>query len=448
MKRVEGFSKAKLLLTRRDSLESFSASPEIAARIRLTFGEDLSPQEVVRRIISDVRNRGDKSLFDYAKEIDGVELDSLEVHRGEISAAYAMVDDELVAALKLSAKRIRDFHLACECSSGIECLGECLWRRVQPLDRVGIYVPGGTAAYPSTALMTAIPAQVAGVEEVVMVSPPGRNGSVAAPVLVAADIVGVQHVFKVGGAQAIAALAYGTESVPRVDKICGPGNIFVTLAKKMVYGSVAIDGLEGPSEIVIVADETANPTLCAADLLAQAEHDPLASVVMITTSSGLADRVEAEIRLQLPVLERRSVISQAIDKGMIALVHDLDEAIELVNLFAPEHVSLMVSSASSLVPKIRHAGCIFVGEDSPVVLGDYVDGPSHVLPTGGSARFNSPLGVGDFLKSSNIAALDRATMQELARAAIAIARAEGLGAHAQAIEKRLSGGQAEVNERG
>ncbi len=448
MKRVEGFSKARLLLDRRDSLESFKASPEIAARIRLTFGEDLSPQEVVRRIISDVRKRGDKSLFDYAKEIDGVELDSLEVHRGEISAAYAMVDDELVAALKLSAKRIRDFHLACECRSGIECLSECLWIRVQPLDRVGIYVPGGTAAYPSTALMTAIPAQVAGVGEVVMVSPPGRNGSVAAPVLVAADIAGVQRVFKVGGAQAIAALAFGTESVPRVDKICGPGNIFVTLAKKMVYGSVAIDGLEGPSEIVIVADETASPTLCAADLLAQAEHDPLASVVMVTTSSGLADRVEAEIRLQLPVLERRSVISQAIDKGMIALVHDLDEAIELVNIFAPEHVSLMVSGASALVPRIRHAGCVFVGEDSPVVLGDYVDGPSHVLPTGGSARFNSPLGVGDFLKSSNIAALDRATMNELARAAIAIARAEGLGAHAQAIEKRLSGGQAEVNKRG
>jgi len=448
VKRVEGFSKARLLLARRDSLESFKASPEIAARIRLTFGEDLSPQEVVTRIISDVRKRGDKSLFDYAKEIDGVELDSLEVHRGEISSSYAMVDDELVAALKLSAKRIRDFHLACECRSGIECLSECLWRRVQPLDRVGIYVPGGTAAYPSTALMTAIPAQVAGVGEVVMVSPPGRNGSVAASVLVAADIAGVQRVFKVGGAQAIAALAFGTESVPRVDKICGPGNIFVTLAKKMVYGSVAIDGLEGPSEIVIVADETASPTLCAADLLAQAEHDPLASVVMVTTSSGLADRVEAEIRLQLPVLERRSVISQAIDKGMIALVHDLDEAIELVNIFAPEHVSLMVSGASALVPRIRHAGCVFVGEDSPVVLGDYVDGPSHVLPTGGSARFNSPLGVGDFLKSSNIAALDRATMQELARAAIAIARAEGLGAHAQAIEKRLSGGQAEVNERG
>ncbi len=447
MRRVEGFGQARLLLARRDPLEFFSTSPELAVRMRLAFGEELSLQEAVTRIIGDVRNRGDESLFDYTKKLDGVELDSLEIRKQEISAAYAMVDDELVSALRLSAERVRDFHVACKCRSGVECLSECLWRRVQPLDRVGIYVPGGTAAYPSTVLMTAIPARVAGVADLVMVSPPGKNGSVPAPSLVAADIAGVQRVFKVGGAQAIAALAYGTESVPRVDKICGPGNLFVTLAKKMVYGSVAIDGLEGPSEIVIVADGTANPALCAADLLAQAEHDPLASVVMITTSPELAERVETEIGIQLPGLARRSVIDEAIGRGILALVHDIGEAIELVNLFAPEHVSLMVPNASSLVPMIRHAGCIFVGEDSPVVLGDYVDGPSHVLPTGGSARFSSPLGVEDFLKSSNIAALDRATMQDLAQAAISIARAEGLSAHARAVEKRLSGGQAEISER-
>ena len=447
MRRVEGFSRARSLLAREDALESLCASPELAARIRLTFGEELSAQEVVGRIVGDVRKRGDKSLFDYAKKLDGVDLDSLEVSKGEILAAYDTVGDELVSALRLSAKRIRDFHVACKVRSGIVFPSEFLGRKVAPLDRVGIYVPGGTAAYPSTVLMTAIPAQVAGVEEVIMVSPASRNASVAAPSLVAADVAGVQRVFKVGGAQAIAALAFGTESVPRVDKVCGPGNVFVTLAKKMVYGSVAIDGLEGPSEIVIVADETANPAFCAADLMAQAEHDPLASVVLITTSSGLADRVEAEIGAQLAGLERRSVISEVVGKGIIALVDDVDEAIELVNIFAPEHVSLMVSEASALVPRIRHAGCIFVGEDSPVVLGDYVDGPSHVLPTGGSARFSSPLGVGDFLKSSNIAALDRAMMRELGQAAIVIAKAEGLGAHAQAIEMRLSLGQEEANER-
>jgi histidinol dehydrogenase len=447
VRRVEGFSKARPLLVRENSLESLCASPELAARIRLTFGEELSPQEVVGRIVGDVRNRGDKSLFDYVKKLDGVDLGSLEVSKREISAAYDAVDDELISALRLSARRIRNFHVACKGKSGIVFLSEFLGKKVGPLDRVGIYVPGGTAAYPSTVLMTAIPARVAGVEEIIMVSPAGRNGSVAAPSLVAADIAGVQRVFKIGGAQAIAALAFGTESVPRVDKVCGPGNVFVTLAKRMVYGSVAIDGLEGPSEIVIVADETANPAFCAADLLAQAEHDPLASVVMITTSSGLADRVEAEIGAQLAGLERRSVISEVVGKGIIALVDDVGEAIELVNIFAPEHVSLMVSGASALVPRIRHAGCIFVGDDSPVVLGDYVDGPSHVLPTGGSARFSSPLGVGDFLKSSNIAALDRATMRELAQAAIVIARAEGLSAHARAIEMRLSGGQTEANER-
>lgn len=437
MIRVEGFDKAKQLLTRKDFLESFAASPRLATQIKHIFGEELSPQEVVGRIISDVRNQGDEALFRYTSKLDDVKLDSLKVSRQELSAAYGMVDNKLVSALRLAAKRIRDFHLACGYERGTVFVSPFLRRKVQPVDKVGLYVPGGTAAYPSTVLMTAIPAKVAGVREIIMVSPPGRNGSIPAPTLVAADVAKVNHVFKVGGAQAIAALAFGTESIPKVDKICGPGNIFVTLAKRMVYGTVGIDGLEGPSEIVIIADEIANPVLCAADLLAQAEHDPLASAIMITNSPDLANQVDKEIEAQLAELKRRPIATEAINRGVIVLVNSIDEAIELVNLYAPEHLSLMVSDASSLTSRIDNAGCIFVGEDSPVVLGDYVAGPSHVLPTGGSGRFSSPLGVEDFLKATNIVGLDKATMQELSQAAITMAKAEGLDAHAQAIERRI-----------
>jgi histidinol dehydrogenase len=278
---------------------------------------------------------------------------------------------------------------------------------------------------------------VAGVGEIIMVSPPGKDGKIPASTLVAAYIAKVNRIFKLGGAQAIAALAFGTESIPRVDKICGPGNIFVTLAKKMVYGTVDIDGLKGPSEVVIVADEKANPAFCAADLLAQAEHDPLASVILITTSADLADQVDKEIEIQLRKLKRRSTARTAIDRGMLVLVDDMAQAVELVNLFAPEHLSIMAADASALVPKIHNVGCIFVGKNSPVVLGDYVAGPSHVLPTGGSARFGSPLGVADFLKVTNIIALDKPAMRKLSQAAVVIAKAEGLDAHAQAIERRL-----------
>jgi histidinol dehydrogenase len=436
VKRVKGFKKAKQLLTRENFWESFTTPPRLRAQIKHVFGEELAVQEVVDRIIGEVRDKGDKALFDYTKKLDGVRLDSLEVDRREVAAAHNIIDLELVLALEFAAKRIRDFHVACGHKAGLIPIDKHLKQQIQPLQRVGLYVPGGTAAYPSTVLMMAIPAKVAGVGEIIMVSPPAKDGRVPASTLVAADIAKVNRIFKIGGAQAIAALAYGTASVPRVDKICGPGNIFVTLAKKMVYGAVDIDGLEGPSEIVIVADEKANPALCAADLLAQAEHDPLASVILITTSADLADRVDQEIEIQLGKLKRRSTARTAIDNGMIVLVDDMAQAVELVNLFAPEHLSIMTSDASALIPKIRNAGCIFVGEDSPVVLGDYVAGPSHVLPTGGSARFGSPLGVADFLKVSNIIALDKPAIRELSQAAVVIAKAEGLDAHARAIERR------------
>jgi histidinol dehydrogenase len=437
MKRVEGFDKARQLLTRENFWESFTTPPGLTAQIKQAFGEELSVQDVVDRIIGEVRGKGDKALLDYTEKLDGVRLDSLEVNRQEVVAAYEMIDKKLVSALKFADRRIRDFHRACKHKTGLIPIDKHLKQQVLPLQRVGLYVPGGTAAYPSTVLMMAIPAKVAGVGEIIMVSPPAKDGRIPAPTLVAADIAKIDRIFRIGGAQAIGALAFGTESIPRVDKICGPGNIFVTLAKKMVYGTVDLDGLEGPSEVVIVADEKADPTFCAADLLAQAEHDPLASVILITTSADLADRVDKEIELQLGKLNRRSIAGTAIDAGVLVLVDDISQAVELVNLFAPEHLSLMTSDASALVPKIRNAGCIFIGKNSPVVLGDYVAGPSHVLPTGGSARFGSPLGIMDFLKVSNVIALDEPAMRELSQAAMVIAEAEGLHAHAQAIEKRL-----------
>jgi histidinol dehydrogenase len=437
MERIEGFDKARQLLTRENFWESFTTPPGLTAQIKQAFGEELSVQDVVDRIIGEVRGKGDKALLDYTEKLDGVRLDSLEVNRQEVVAAYEMIDKKLVSALKFADRRIRDFHRACKHKTGLIPIDKHLKQQVLPLQRVGLYVPGGTAAYPSTVLMMAIPAKVAGVGEIIMVSPPAKDGRIPAPTLVAADIAKIDRIFRIGGAQAIGALAFGTESIPRVDKICGPGNIFVTLAKKMVYGTVDLDGLEGPSEVVIVADEKADPTFCAADLLAQAEHDPLASVILITTSADLADRVDKEIELQLGKLNRRSIAGTAIDAGVLVLVDDISQAVELVNLFAPEHLSLMTSDASALVPKIRNAGCIFIGKNSPVVLGDYVAGPSHVLPTGGSARFGSPLGIMDFLKVSNVIALDEPAMRELSQAAMVIAEAEGLHAHAQAIEKRL-----------
>ena len=435
IKTIKGFHKAKQLLTRGVTFEFPLTLSESVAK---TTKEALTPEQIVSHIIAEVKGEGDKALLSYTKQLDGAELTSLEVTRSEISAAYDKVDKKLISALKLAANRIEEFHSACKQKSGASFLRHGVGRQVHPLDRVGIYVPGGTAAYPSTVLMTAIPARVAGVQEIIVVTPPQKDGAIPAPTLVAADIARVNRLFKIGGAQAIAALAFGTESVPKVDKICGPGNVFVVTAKRMVYGMVDIDGLQGPSEIIIVADDTANASFCAADLIAQAEHDPLASTILITTSPELAKNIDNEIKTQLAKLERQTIAAEAMNsRGMIVLVDNLDEAIELVNIYAPEHLSLMVRNASIYIQKIRNAGCIFIGDSSPVVLGDYIAGPSHVLPTGGSARFSSPLGVEDFLKVVNIVALDQAEMKKLGQSAIDIAEAEGLKGHAQAIKKRL-----------
>ncbi len=437
MEIIEGFQSAKSVLTRQAAAEFYPVSPGLRQRLKELFGTD-DPELAVRQIINEVRNRGDVALFDYTLKIDGIKLTSLEVSKEQIASAYREVDSELVLALKLAAERIRSFHSLQKESiwSGVTKPGS--GQLIRPLERIGIYVPGGTACYPSTVLMTAIPAKVAAVNEIILVTPPGLNGAVPPPTLVAADIAGVTRIFSVGGAQAIAALAFGTKSIPKVDKICGPGNIFVVLAKKMVYGVVGIDGLQGPSEVLIIADETANPRYCAADLLAQAEHDPLASAILIVTSPRLADEVNQEIGQQLKDLPRQAIAMESLEsRWKIVVVNDVDEAIELANLYAPEHLCLMVDRATSYIDKVSNAGCIFIGGNSTVVLGDYVAGPSHVLPTGGTARFSSPLSIGDFIKFINLVALDEADLKQLGQAAVTMARAEGFEAHARAVEKRL-----------
>jgi len=437
LKIIEGFQSAKPVLSRQAPTEFYPVSPRLRQRIKEVFGTD-DPEQAVRQIINEVRSRGDAALFDLTLKIDGIELTSLEISKQQITSAYQEVDSELVSALKLAAERIRSFHLSQK---------DALWRGItrqgsgqliRPLERIGIYVPGGTACYPSTVLMTAIPPRVAGVNEVILVTPPRVNGAIPSPTLVAADMAEVDRIFCVGGAQAIAALAFGTESIPRVDKICGPGNIFVVLAKKLVYGVVDIDGLQGPSEVLIIADETAKPEYCAADLLAQAEHDPLASAILITSSRWLADEVSREVEQQLEGLPRQAIAAESLkNRGIIVVVASVDEAIELANLYAPEHLCLVVDRAASYIDKVSNAGCIFVGENSTVVLGDYVAGPSHVLPTGGTARFGSPLNITDFIKFINLVTIDEASLKPLGRAASIIARAEGFEAHARAVEKRL-----------
>ncbi len=418
MKIIEGFGLAKEVLSRRTSAEF--------------YGSDLEMK--VRQIIDEVRKRGDGALFDYTEQFDGVRLTSLEVGKEQIKSAYQQVDEELLSALKLAAERIGSFHQKQKDSLAKGGAGQL----IRSLERVGVYAPGGTASYPSTVLMTVIPAKVAGVKEVILVTPPSKQGGVSPLTLVAADIVGVDRIFSVGGAQAIAALAFGTESIHRVDKVCGPGNIYVVLAKKLVYGVVGIDGLPGPSEVVIIADETANPAYCAVDLLAQAEHDPLASAVFITTSKRLAEAVEQEIEKQLKDLERQAIAAESLQKqGLIAVVASLDEAIELANLYAPEHLCLMIKGADAYVERVTNAGCIVIGESATVVLGDYVFGPSHVLPTGATARFGSPLSILDFVKLTSLIKVDKASLKKLGKAAATIARAEGLEAHARAVERRL-----------
>ena len=435
---IKGAEIARKTILQRSLTASYTATPVMQERINKLFGEKLNLEEAVARIVTDVKEKGDDALFDYGQRIDNVKLVCLEVSREEIDVACNSLDKGIYAALNLAAERINSFHHSCLKYSVRSFNENGLGQVVRPLTRVGVYVPGGTANYPSTVLMTALPAKVAGVEDVIIVTPPSKDGTISTIVLAAARIAGIERIFKIGGAQAVAALAFGTASVPRVDKICGPGNVFVTLAKKMLYGVVGIDGLYGPTETVIIADEEADPVFCAADLLAQAEHDMLSSALLITDSAEFAYRVDGEVDLLQNKVARGDIIGESLHRGSgIIVVDSIEEAIELANFFAPEHLSIMVRDGSKYVAQIRNAGGIFIGEASPEVLGDYVAGPSHVMPTGGSARFTSALGVNDFLKISSLVAVE-GNSTELLDAAALIARAEGLDAHAVAAEIRKS----------
>jgi len=412
-------------------------NPNIQQRIKEIFGDNLSPEEAVSIILGRVKDSGDDAIYDYNKRIDGIVLDNIEIGRQQMIDAATHLSEDVNNALVRAASRVREFNSASMPKPWID-LERGFGEIINPIERIGVYVPGGSAAYPSTVLMTTIPARVAGVKEIILCTPPSKDGVLNPAVMAAALMAGVDKVFLVGGAQAIAAMAYGTNTIPKVDMICGPGNIFVTIAKKLVSGDVSIDGLEGPTETLIIADQTAHPSLCAADLLAQAEHDELATPILVTTYEGLVEGIQDELIKQSEFLNRKEIALAAVERsGVIVVVNSIQEAIEIGNYYAPEHICLMVEEPWSLIGHIHNAGGIFLGDYSPEVMGDYVAGPSHVMPTGGSARFNSYLGVNQFLRRTPVIGLDPQVALRLINTASVIARAEGLDAHARAAEIRL-----------
>ncbi len=442
MRIIEGLDAARSHITRLRDPEEKTLPESVAARLRAIFGRDLSVEEAVVQIVADVRRGGDAALRDYTRRIDGVSLEEFAAGSEALEAAYHAQTPELREALHLAADRIRAFHEREPRRSWLEWdeEGGALGQVLRPLQRVGVYVPGGTAAYPSSLLMAVVPAQVASVEEIVVTTPPGPDGGGVPVVLAAAHAAGLERVFLLGGAQAIAALAYGTESVPRVDKVVGAGGLFVTLAKKQVYGDVGVEGLHGPTETLLIADETAPPSLVAADLLAQSEHDPLATALLITPSKRLAEAVQAGVARQLPLLARRGIIEESLaGQGAILVVTSLDQALDLANEYAPEHLCLLVADPWPWVGRVRNAGGIFIGEGSSEALGDYVVGPSHIMPTRGTARFSSPLHVRDFLKVTSLFAVGPAATRRLGTPAQVLAQAEGLTAHAAAVAEREAG---------
>ena len=390
--------------------------------------------DIVTEIIQDVRRRGDEALLEYTKKFDKAELTNLQVTEEEFQEALSSFDPRLKQVLQRAATNISKFHSRQKRNSFIlnEDDGIVMGQKVIPIDRVGLYVPGGTAAYPSTVLMDTLPARIAGVKEIVMVTPPNAQGKVNPAILAAARIAGVDKIFKVGGAQAIAALAYGTESIPKVDKIVGPGNAFVAEAKRQVYGQVSIDMIAGPSEILIVSDGKTDPRHVAADLLSQAEHDKLASAVLVTNSMELAKAVQAELEIQIPKLERAEIARVSIDNnGKIIVADNLNKAIEIANEIAPEHLELCVDQPFDYLSKVRHAGSVFMGRNCPEALGDYLAGPNHTLPTSGTARFSSPLSVDDFVKKMQYTYFTRDALANVAGDIAYFARAEGLTGHAR-----------------
>ena len=422
----------------RQQLDEMEVSPVLAEGIERLFGEPLTPDQVVARILKDVRARGDEAVRHYSELLDSSTL-SIKVPVARLKQAVEAIAPELRQALELAAERIRAFHARQSRNSWLEWddKGGALGQIVRPLERVGIYAPNGRAPYPSSVLMAAIPAQVAGVSQVILATPP-RDGELNDTILAAAYISGIREVYAIGGAQAVGAMAYGTETVPGVDKIFGPGNIFVVLAKRQVYGRVDIDQLPGPTETLLVADGQANAAFVASDMLAQAEHDPMASAILITDSESLAFAVEQEITLQLESLSRGEIITTSLAaRGGIVIADSLDEALDLANEYAPEHLCLLVEHPWELLSKVRNAGGVFIGEYSCEALGDYVIGPSHIMPTGQTARFSSPVNVWDFVKITSVFGLGPQATREISPAAIIIAEKEGLTAHAQAIRMRL-----------
>ena len=403
---------------------------------------EIDVEAVVSDIIENVKNNGDKALYEYCEKFDKAKLETLLVTEDEIKEAVSIVEPEFLEILKSAAANIRKFHEKQVRNSFIinDEAGIVVGQKVIPVDRAGLYVPGGTAAYPSTVLMDSIPAKIAGVKEVVMVTPPNKEGKVNPVILAAAYVAGVDKIFKVGGAQAVAALAYGTESVPKVDKIVGPGNAFVAEAKKQVFGKVSIDMIAGPSEILIVADGATDPSHAAADLLSQAEHDKLASAVLVTDSIELAKAVSAELERQIPLLERSDIARASIDNnGKIIVADDLMKAIDIANEIAPEHLELLLDNPFDYLDSIRHAGSIFMGRNCPEALGDYFAGPNHTLPTSGTAKFSSPLSVDDFVKKTQYTYYTKDALSRVAEDVAYFARKEGLTAHANSAIIRTKG---------
>lgn len=427
-------------LLKKPAFDQVELNPRIREANKKLFGADLTAAEIVDRIVGDVRRDGDEAVIKYTKLIDRTEFTPEEfvVTEAEYEAAYQEADPAVVESLRKAAENVRRYHQEQKANSWMTYRdkGSILGQSVIPLDRVGIYVPGGTAAYPSSVIMNAMPAVVAGVKEIIMMVPP-KNGKINPYVLVAAKEAGVSKIFKIGGAQAIAAMAFGTETIPRVDKITGPGNIFVTLAKKAVYGHCDIDMLAGPSEILIVADKTADPAYTAADMLSQAEHDMLASSIVITDSPELAEKVAVEAEKQLKVLPREEITRASLDRnGMIIITEDIMQAVELANVSAPEHMEVLTEQPFQLLPYIRHAGAVFLGAYSPEPLGDYFAGPNHVLPTGGTARYYSVLNVETFMKRTSIISYTQEQLDAVSDDVIRLAEAEGLQAHANAVKLR------------
>lgn len=439
--RILSSDEAKRTILRRRPPDEAVSTPEMTEQNRQLFGEPLTPDQVVERILREVRQEGDKAVRKYTSLLDGAEMETFPVDPVEIDEAMKGLPEALRNALETAAERIRRFHERQPSGSWTHWDEEGgVGQIIRPLERVGLYVPGGQAAYPSSLLMAAIPARVAGVEQVVVTTPADRTGRVNPVVLAAARIAGVDAVYRVGGAQAIAALAYGTESIPKVDKILGPGNLFVVLAKRRVFGVVDIDQLPGPTETLLIADDTADPSYAAADLLAQAEHDQLASAILITDSVPFAEIVRVELDDQIQSLERADIIRASLERnGGIVLAAHLDEALDLANAYAPEHLCLLVRDPWAIIGRVRNAGGIFVGEYSSEALGDYVTGPSHIMPTGGTARFSSPLNLSDFMKVTSLFAVNEQAGRRLGPAAVVLAEAEGLTAHAAAVRKRMEG---------